>query len=267
MKLPPSPPPEPPLFPGLSAGVVVGLVALVILPHFLNDIYLVYLNKTYVVWHQVDGRWAATLGIGKWVMWAWDFAVYLTLPILALVFYGKKGWVSWSALDLKTTHLAGNFAFGIALFAGIWGVMFLKALYLNPWLNTLLPQFGYYAFFYKPDEGLLVYLVMAIYIGFAAGILEEIVYRAFLIRTLERVGLSPWQAGGVALVVFTLIHASSGAATLVVALFAGGVFTLVYLVRRNIFPLIVAHSAIDVFWVSGYDERLFLFLKPLFLGT
>ena len=243
----------------------MGLAALVILPHYLDDIYLVYLNKTYVSWRQVDGRWQATLGIGKWVLWAWDFAVYLTLPVLALVFYGRKGWVSWNALDIKTTHLAGNFAFGMALFAGIWGVAFFKALYLNPWLNKLLPRFGYSAFFYKPEDGLVVYALMAIYVGLAAGILEEIVYRSFLIRTLERVGLSPWQAGGVALVVFTLIHASSGAATLVVALFAGGVFTVVYLVRRNILPLIVAHSAIDIFWVSGYDGKLFFFLKPFFL--
>ena len=265
MRLPSSPPPEPPLFAGLSAGVVVGLAALVILPHYLDDIYLVYLNLAHVSWHQVDGKWQATLGIGKWVLWAWDFAVYLTLPTLALVFYGRKGWLSWSAFDIKTTHLAGNFAFGMALFAGIWGVMFFKALYLNPWLNSLLPRFGYSAFFYRPEDGLVVYALMAIYVGLAAGILEEIVYRSFLIRTLERVGLSPWQAGGIALVVFTLIHASSGAATLVVALFAGGVFTVVYLVRRNILPLIVAHSAIDIFWVSGYDGKLFFFLKPFVL--
>ena len=141
-----------------------------VLPHYLNDIYLVYLNKTYVNWHQVDGKWQATLGIGKWVLWAWDFAIYLTLPVLALVFYGGKGWVSWNALDIKTTHLARNFAFGMALFAGIWGVAFFKALYLNPWLNKLLPRFGYPAFFYKPEDGLVVYALMAIYVGLAAGI-------------------------------------------------------------------------------------------------
>ena len=69
-----------------------------------------------------------------------------------------------------------------------------------------------------------------------------------------------------AVVLFTLIHASQGAATMVTALVVGSVFTAIYLRQRNIFPLIVAHSSIDVFWVSGYDEALFLYLKPYFHG-
>ena len=253
------------MFPGLKPGIIVVLALLVILPHYLNDIYIVYLNKAFVTWAQVDGRWiVADLAIGKWVIWLLDLIVYLSLPVLALFLFWKRGWLPWRCFDLKTTNLVWNFLFGIVLFVCLWCVMFYIAVTFHPWLDKLLPRYGYSPFFYKREDGWLPFILVSVYLGLAAGFLEEFVYRSFLIRTFERIGLETENAGVVALVLFTLIHASQGAATMVTALVVGGVFTVIYLRQRNILPLIVAHSSIDVFWVSGYDEALFLYLKPFF---
>ena len=104
---------------------------------------------------------------------------------------------------------------------------------------------------------------MSVYLGLAAGFLEEFLYRSFLIRSLERLGLPALGAGAVSVVVFTGIHAVAGAPILVVAFGVGIVFTAIYLRTRNILPLVVAHSAIDIFWVSGLEAKFSVVLMKL----
>ncbi|MEE8434312.1 MAG: CPBP family intramembrane glutamic endopeptidase [bacterium] len=109
---------------------------------------------------------------------------------------------------------------------------------------------------------------MFVYLGLAAGFLEEFLYRSFLIRSLERLGLPAVGAGAVSVIVFTGIHAVAGAPILVVAFGVGIVFTAIYLRTRNLVPLVAAHSAIDIFWASGYEDKLagYLLKLPPFAG-
>lgn len=245
------------LFPGLPGWAVVALALLAILPHYLNDFYIVYLNKAYVTYLRVDGRWVLqSLRIGKWVMWTLDLAVYLTLPVLALWLYVRKGWFSWQAFDFPTERPGKDILIGLLLFAALWLAFFFKAFQWDPWLRDLVPRAGYFAFFYTPRDGWLPYILMSLYLGLAAGFLEEFLYRSFLIRALERAGLATWQAGVASVVLFVFIHAVAGAHLWVGALLAGTVFTLYYIRYRNIVPLVTAHAAIDIAWISGLGDRL-----------
>ncbi|MCH8886983.1 MAG: CPBP family intramembrane metalloprotease [SAR324 cluster bacterium] len=257
------------VFPGMGAWAIIALVALPILPHFLNDIYIVVLNETYLSRTPVNGNWTLQPGLaGKWLMWTLDFTVYLTLPVAALWFFLRKGWFSWEAFDFRTENLGRNAMLGLLLFAAIWMVAFIKAVYLDPLLRPLLPKYGYGGFFFQPRDGWLLFLLMSVYLGLAAGFLEEFLYRSFLIRSLERLGLPAVGAGAVSVIVFTGIHAVAGAPILVLSFAVGIVFTAIYLRTRNIVPLVAAHSAIDIFWASGYEDKFvgFLIKLPLFGG-
>ena len=235
--------------------MIILLAVVVVIPHFLNDGYIIYLNRAFANWYRVDGRWISDLTIGKWVMWVLDFLVYLSLPVCALYYYIRRGWFSWRAFDFHTDHLGRNVLSGLVLFAVVWFLALYKAVNWDPTLRELFPFWGYYAFFYKRGDGVILWLLMSIYLGLAAGFLEEFLYRSFLIRTLERIGLSSIKAAGIAVLVFTAIHFGKGAHILLLAFAVGVVFTMIYLRKRNILPLVVAHSALDIFWISGYEER------------
>ena len=102
----------------MGAWAIIALVALPILPHFLNDIYIVALNETYLSRTPVNGNWTLRPGLaGKWLMWTLDFTVYLTLPVAALWFFLRKGWFSWEAFDFRTENLGRNAMLGLLLFA------------------------------------------------------------------------------------------------------------------------------------------------------
>ena len=101
----------------MRTGMIIGLLAIVILPH--------YLNKTFLYWHDLDGRLQQrVLPGGKWIMWSLDLLVYLTLPVLALWYYVRRGWFQWAAFDFKTAGWPRSVLIGLAMFAGIWGMSF-----------------------------------------------------------------------------------------------------------------------------------------------
>ena len=138
----------------MGAWAIIALVALPILPHFLNDIYIVYLHETYVIPALVNGSWVNRAGMaGKWLMWTLDFTIYLTLPVTAVWYFLRKGWFSWEAFDFRTENLGRDAMLGLFLFAAIWIVAFFKAVYLDPLLRPLLPRYGYASFFSGPRTG------------------------------------------------------------------------------------------------------------------
>lgn len=84
-----------------------------------------------------------------------------------------------------------------------------------------------------------------------AGVVEETLFRGY---AFERIAETDWGPGGVALVTwlgFTLAHVPAGypTGTLVQIGAAAAVFTLVYLRRRTVVPVIVAHVAVNVLGV------------------
>lgn len=102
-------------------------------------------------------------------------------------------------------------------------------------------------------DGLDVGGSLALGIGAAltAGVVEETLYRGY---AFERIAETDWGPTGAAVVTwlgFTLAHVPAGypPGTLVQIGAAAGVFTLVYLRRRTIVPVIVAHVAVNVLGV------------------
>ncbi len=80
----------------------------------------------------------------------------------------------------------------------------------------------------------------------AAG--EEWLYRAYAIERLQAITGSPVAAGAISLATFALVHLPLwGPGVALTTLVSGGVFTLLYLWRRDISALMLAHVLTDLY--------------------
>lgn len=93
----------------------------------------------------------------------------------------------------------------------------------------------------------------------AAGLGEELAYRAYAIPALAVLVGSPWAAAALSSVVFGFLHAYQGILGMSRAASLGFVLAASLLVTGSVLPAILAHTAIDV--IAG------LFLGEQFLNT
>ena len=77
---------------------------------------------------------------------------------------------------------------------------------------------------------------------------EEWLYRAYAIERLYAMTASIWLAGAASLLVFAAVHLPSwGVGVSLTTLVSGGIFTVMYIWRRDISCLILAHVATDLY--------------------
>lgn len=85
-----------------------------------------------------------------------------------------------------------------------------------------------------------------------AGICEEIIYRGFAIRALQGRSWLTWQAVLLAGTSFALIHGVTGILLLPVFIAVAIAFSMFYLWRGNLLPVIVLHIAWDMMMVVAW---------------
>ena len=88
-----------------------------------------------------------------------------------------------------------------------------------------------------------------------AGVLEELFYRGYAIERLEVLGLNPFWAGTIPLLIFGVAHWTGGWANIVIALVLGAMLTLFYLWRRDLVANMIGHFAVD--FIGNVLPRLF----------
>lgn len=88
-------------------------------------------------------------------------------------------------------------------------------------------------------------------------ILEELLYRGYLIERLALLGGRPWLAGAVSWLVFTLVHVRFvGLVPLIEISILTAVLVFIYLRERSVWPCIVCH---------GFNNLLAYVIFPLFI--
>lgn len=91
----------------------------------------------------------------------------------------------------------------------------------------------------------LWYLCLTIII---VGAGEEWLYRGYAIERLEALTGNPWLAAGISLFAFALVHLPLwGSGVALTTVVSGGILTAVYLWRRDVMALILAHVATDLY--------------------
>ena len=124
--------------------------------------------------------------------------------------------------------LAALLAFAAALFAC---------------LGLILPALG--LTYGTSGGGPAVSMAVTALVVIRAGIAEEVFYRGYAIERIEALSGSSTLAAVVSLLLFAGFHFSQGIAGIIIALCIGAAATAIYLWRRNLVILIVAHFLTD----------------------
>lgn len=194
---------------GLVAALVLPVLLVVGIPHALPGIAGIIVGL-----------------VGLWILAA--VAVLLTIQV------ERRG---WAGLGVKPTRPK---AIGLAVLLGV-GLMLLVPLLsmLGVWV---LPSTGGDVASAVERPWQIVVLAVV-----TAAVTEEVLFRAYPIERLSWLTGSPWPGAILGLIGFVLIHAGSWnpAHVLAVVLPLGLLLTLIYIWRRNLLIVIIAHFLAD----------------------
>jgi len=150
--------------------------------------------------------------------------------------------VMWERRPLASIGL-GHFtprSLGFGILAGCVIVL------VFPVLQTLLEAVGLQG--YRGDIDRVLQLPWPIRVAsvLSAGIVEETLYRGYAIERMTELTRSRWMGAVAPLALFTIAHAFSWAPShLITIAVVGGLLTLLYLWRHELWMCIVAHTLVD----------------------
>jgi uncharacterized protein len=98
---------------------------------------------------------------------------------------------------------------------------------------------------YGSSSGPAVPLGISLLLYARAGIAEEVFYRGYAIERIEALTGSRAVAAGVPLLIFASGHFSQGIAGILITFVIGAIATAIYLWKRNLVILILAHFMVD----------------------
>lgn len=176
--------------------------------------------------------------VGMWLL--------LLLIMLWIYFVEKKtiASIGWKKLTVKTILAGIGIALVLFIIFGISNVLIQKlGLELNKDVAELIASQS------------MPFLIL---IALRAGVVEEVLFRAYAYERIYELTKSKFVAGFVPLIIFVLAHLSWGVGHLLFVFIAGGLFTILYISKRNLALNIIAHFTVDV---------LALVALPLMLGA
>lgn len=181
------------------------------------------------------------LMLGEAGMW-----ILLVLIVVWIHFVEKRtiASIGWKKVTLKTV-LAG-IGLGVVLFM-LFGVLTMAIQMLGLELNRETAEL-------IAGQPFPVLLLIAL----RAAVVEEVLYRGFAFERLFDLTKSRWLSALIPVIIFTLAHLSWGVGHLVFVFFGGLLFMLVYISKRDLALVMVAHFVTDV---------LALLVLPMLLGS
>ncbi len=171
----------------------------------------------------------------------------LLLFIISWIYFVEKRTIAsigWKKLTAKT--ILGGLGLGLVLFI-LFGISMTVIQATGLELNQEMAQL----FASQPFPLLLL-------IALRAGVVEEVLFRGYAFERIYELTKSKWIAALVPLIIFTLAHLAWGVGHLVFVFIGGGLFTIVYISKRNLALIIIAHFTTDV---------IALLVLPLLLGA
>jgi membrane protease YdiL (CAAX protease family) len=218
------------------------LLSLGIAPYYLNGLYNAPLAE--------HGR--------EW-FWAAELVTWIVLPIIVLGTAIRLGLLPIESLGLHT-RLRGRSRPGIVLvLVVIVPFVFLRLdLWVAQWARmTLPPGWPTPPFNYRdalpppgPDTGWWRLLAL-LHFCVSAGLVEELYYRAAFDRLFPRGWLPAIAYVITSSIVFTGAHWEGGLPNLAEALTIGLAAATLFRATQNLWPLVIAHIAIDWYWLTA----------------
>jgi membrane protease YdiL (CAAX protease family) len=182
-----------------------------------------------------------------YVCWAWEICCDLIEVSLVLLIVRVSG-ERWSTYGLKSRSLSEDFITGcLAFVCGVIVPIFGNSFFVNlladlqgtPYDRPI--NHDYLTEFPRTPGGFFALLALSL----AIGLVEELVSRAYLIPTLERLLGSTSSSVLLAAVYFGISHAHRGVVSVWSAFLIAVVFGIFFVVTRRLWPLVFAHALID----------------------
>ena len=201
-------------------------------PLLLNGLYLAQASQNLLVYYLQDllVHLFIPLGLVVYLLEAGVYRVKLSLPSLS------PGVVR--RFLLHTAIVVVGIAFSVLLYAQV--VITVRSLGLvnaGSYDSLILAQL---------PQVVPLRLLTLFYASLSAGFSEEFLFRFLLFDVVRQAGFSSSHFIGLSSVLFVLIHWEQGPAGLASALLFGLCFSLAYVLYRNIFAVMIWHSAVDL---------------------
>lgn len=143
----------------------------------------------------------------------------------------------------------------IVIGIGLLGTLLLLSVYVQPYFLELGPKRDIsHLMVIRQNKQVLVLALILVWV--TAAILQELIFRAFLINSLDillgRNQWSAWVAAIICAVIFGLLHAWQGIGGILFTGIVGLIFGIAYLLNgRRILPLIIVRGIIDTISLVG----------------
>ncbi len=171
-----------------------------------------------------------------------------TLFLASLVIFNKRTmrW-TWSNLGLKKP---ANWWQPVLFSFGLFGILVLFSRFIQPHIIETFGKHQNVAHYLVIEGNLPLFLTTTLSMWISAAFLQEVVFRAFLINTLDtllgKTFWSVWSAVLASAVIFAGVHAYQGITGILTTGFIGLVFGIVYILNgRRIWPLILVHGLVN----------------------
>ena len=169
------------------------------------------------------------------------FSILSDLGLISLVFYFVwRNGEPLQRIGLTLRNLPKEVGWGLLFFIPVmYATNLLENVLYRAGLSaqTKLPSF----LVAKGDAGLVLAIVLVVVVA----IVEETIFRGYLIRRLNTATRRPWAAVVLSSVIFSIGHGYEGLAGVLTVLTLGVVLAVVYLWRKSLIAPMVIHFCID----------------------
>jgi hypothetical protein len=183
--------------------------------------------------------------------WCFEIFSWIVLPVIVFFLAIKFGNLHFSDVGIHTKIFGKSniplLIFICVIFCPLDYWLYRESINYFQSVFSSKPFFAYQSV--MPDEGFLRVLV-AIYFGLSAGIVEELYFRGFIFRTCQLFVYSVPIYLVFSPVLFSLIHWEGGITNMLNTYIFGFFGALVFLIFRNLWPLIIGHIYTDYVWYS-----------------
>jgi len=212
---------------------IIGLCVMFLLAGYFT---LNYISHTFYTGELLDRS-----SPGNWLYW-------LNAILMGTVVYFNKKIFQWSWSDLglaKPVNWWQPILVGLGCFISI----LLYSGIIAPWVKETWGQINIsHLYILKQNLPQLISALIAVWIS--AAFLEELVFRAFFINSLEILfgpgKISVYAAVAISALIFGGIHAYQGISGIITTTIIGIIFGIAYIVNgHRIWPLILVHGLVD----------------------
>lgn len=183
--------------------------------------------------------------------WSFEVLSWILIPIIVLTIAIKYGGLKASQLGLSF-EVCGKKNIPLLIFLCILFCPIDYYLYTELYkvFSELFPAESFFEYeSVVPKDGYMR-VVVAIYFGLSAGIVEEFYYRGFFYRTAQFFSHPTAVYVIASPLIFSVVHWEGGTANLLTTYIFGLLAVFAFLYIRNLWPFIIGHIFTDSVWFN-----------------